>query len=502
MTVSSPFNSWVSEREANDGPSPQHESAGDGFFEHKATGDNKGSRVPTTAKAQRPRRLRQKISHLREQVIMRRLELREQRVGMREQHGIVRTLETQLLRQWQRYDGSLDQDAIAHLHSELSAALDELGPMEEDYDEKEDGLDTLEYDLEASEARFYKRYARSDPGQSHGTSSPYHSPTSTFSEQPDLPPTAPQDFLSPHYLYQSRMGEANAVQERLMELEEQKAHYLEIERQRNPLGIPLYQENVEFLSSYGSTYAAQSETLKMIKKDIQDLAIRIGYSTEKDANDPVILRGIGRPSENNAGHRQRSAVTEPGQAGLSNELTKESLRRKSETDVWNLPNDPQSSRDRINQWILERLEVSKFEVVMHRTILDEVLTDSKLDRKLDKERWWKLVHEYWQQDRAARSSKDSSRHASGLATSARPQELRSSLDPALDEVSDALEDPVSVPMVAKQASPAGIFAQPRDDKTANTEGYANDFIYRFDYLDLAAEPYLLSKKAPEKRSPI
>ncbi|KAL8706119.1 MAG: hypothetical protein Q9201_000821 [Fulgogasparrea decipioides] len=494
MIESSSRNSLVSEREANDGPSTQHESPGDSSFQHKATSDNKGSPVPTTTREHPSRRLREKISHLREQVIMGRLELREQRVGMREQHGVVRSLEAQLLRQWQRYGASLDQDAIDRLHTELCTALDELGPMEEEYDEKEDGLDTLEYDLEASETRFYRRYAQSDPGGSHRTSSPCCSPTSTFSEEPDLPPTAPQDFLSPRYLYLSRIGEANAVRERLMELEEQKAHYLEIERERNALGIPLYQENVEFLSNYGNTYAEQVEALEMIEKDIQDLAMRIGYSSEKNANDPVIVRGVGRHSENNAGYRQRSPATEPGQAGQSNESIKESLRRKSETDVWNLPDDPQSSRDRINQWILGRLKESRFEEAMHRTILHELLNDSKLDRK----RWWKLVREYWQQDRAARSSKNSSSHASGLTTSARPQELRSSLDPALYEVSDAPENLVRVPSVVKQASPAGIFAQPRDDKAANTEGYTDNSICRLHYLDLAAEPSFLTKKAPEK----
>lgn len=426
---------------------------------------------PTTA-TQPPRALRREIAHLREKVIMARLELRESRVGMRQQHALVRSLEIRILKQWQRYDGSTDHDAVTHLHSELCLALDKLGPMEEDYDEREDGLDTLEFELDAKEARFYKQHTQAAPHESDEHLSMQPSSTSTLSDELE------QDFLSPQYLYLSRIGDAKIARERLMDLEAQKDQYLDIERERDALGIPLYQENIDFLHRYDSEYAEHQKELEKIERDIQSLEVQAGLSNAEDTVDTVIFHDLDWDVEANTGDRQSSPVSEPGQAGRSGPSLEEYEypRRKSENDVWNLPNDPRSSRDRINQWIWERLEDSRFERARHKAELN--------NPDLDDEAWWSLVRQFWQLDRAARSSESSSRDASGGSISAKGQELRGSVDLDLNEASLAFRITTQAPSVSHEP--------------VLVTDYAEKDISPLNYLDLAGGPLAKTRKIPEK----
>ncbi|KAL8858322.1 MAG: hypothetical protein Q9178_005185 [Gyalolechia marmorata] len=434
---------------------PTNGSAG-----HPSSDVDHFSHTRATVGTQPSKALRKEVSHLREKVIMARLEVRERRVVMRQQHALVRSLETRLLKQWQRYEDSMDQDSFTHLHGELCLALDKLGPLEEDYDEREDGLDTLEFDLEAKEARFYEEHSEVGPEGLAQYPSTQRSSTSTLSDELD------QDFLSPQYLYYSRIGDAKIARERLMDLEAQKDQYLDIERERGALGIPLYQENIDFLSQYDNEYAEHRQELERIERDIQSLAIQAGFSTAKDTIAPVTFHDLNWDAEAKTGNRQSSPVTEPGQAGRSGPLLEESSRRRSENDSWTIPNDPRSTRDRINQWILERLEHSPIERARHKAELN--------NRNLETDAWWSLVCQYWQLDRAARSSESSSPHASGGSISGKAHGLCASFDLNLNEASIGLQTATQTPSNAHQGF------------LVTDDAYQD--ISQLNYLDLAARP--------------
>ncbi|KAI4183142.1 MAG: hypothetical protein LQ348_004735, partial [Seirophora lacunosa] len=375
--------------------------------------------APRTAGTHAPKP-RNDITHIREQVITSRLALREQRAEMRQQHALVRHLEAQFLRHLQDGEGVNDQGAMGRLHAELCVALEQLGPMEEDYDEKEDGLDTLEFDLEAKERRFYRQHAQNDANGSLESSSTQRSSMSMSPEEVNVNLAVRPDFLSPQYQYYSRVGDAKIVRERLMELEAQKDHYLEIERDRDALSIPLFQENTDFLLNYDGEYAEHVEELEKIEKDIHNLGLQAGYLDLHDVTSSITASApaIDEFSDISAEPRQRSPFTEPEQTRRPSSATSEPPRRKSEADVVELPKDQQSSRQRINQWILERLKDSPIEKARHRAILN--------NPKLPLDVWWSLVLEFWHQDRAAFSSPNSSHDASGAPTSERPQALRGS----------------------------------------------------------------------------
>ncbi|KAL9052759.1 MAG: hypothetical protein Q9206_004189 [Seirophora lacunosa] len=313
--------------------------------------------APRTAGTHAPKP-RNDITHIREQVITSRLALREQRAEMRQQHALVRHLEAQFLRHLQDGEGVNDQGAMGRLHAELCVALEQLGPMEEDYDEKEDGLDTLEFDLEAKERRFYRQHAQNDANGSLESSSTQRSSMSMSPEEVNVNLAVRPDFLSPQYQYYSRVGDAKIVRERLMELEAQKDHYLEIERDRDALSIPLFQENTDFLLNYDGEYAEHVEELEKIEKDIHNLGLQAGYLDLHDVTSSITASApaIDEFSDISAEPRQRSPFTEPEQTRRPSSATSEPPRRKSEADVVELPKDQQSSRQRINQWILERLK--------------------------------------------------------------------------------------------------------------------------------------------------
>ena len=416
--------------------------------------------------------LRKEITHLREKVIMARLELRESRVAMRQQHSLIRSLETRLLNQWRTFGNSSDRDTITELHAELCSALEELGPMEQDYDDREDGLDTLEFDLEAKEERFYGQDPQAELHENKERLSAEYSSTSIRADEPE------QDLLSPQYLYYSRVGDAQIARERLMDLEAQKEQYLDIERERDALGIPLFQENTDFLSQYDKIYTEHHRELEKIERDVQSLEIQAGFSKIIDPAEHVTFRDLGWDQEDHIGSRHSSPSSEPGlAAGRSGQSREEYRRRKSENDILALPTDPRSSRERINQWILERLKNTPIEQLRHKTELNRPNLDDKA--------WWSLVCHFWQLDRAARSSQNSSRHTSGASISAKAQVLRGSLDADLTEASIALHIATATPSITHEAT--------------LVIDYAEQDIHQLNYLDLAAGPRAKNGKIRRKR---
>ncbi|KAL8868614.1 MAG: hypothetical protein Q9174_004874, partial [Haloplaca sp. 1 TL-2023] len=421
------------------------------------------------------KRLRRKASQLREQTITKRLGLREQRVVIREQHELVRSLEAQLLKQWQTTDRLVDQKAILPLHQELCTALDELGPLDQDYDEKEDELHSLEYNLEAKEKRLYQQHGSLDGGDSQSSPSIHPSSPSSSSEALDYGPTIPPDTTSPQYLYFSRLGEANMIRERLGELEEERVHYLQIEQNRNTMSISLYEENVEFLADYPRLRSETLKELGTIEKDLQHLRIQAGLNDEEEASAVRAFDDFRWHTDDAAQLEQRSAVTERGHQRLSDGPGLEPPRRKSEADVFNVPDDPRSSRDRINAWILERLRNSRLEQGLHKTILN--------NPKLDKRTWWDLVSKYWQSDSAARSSNYSSRHVSGHSAwdERKAEDRETYTEPALHDPFDASQATRRISNMS-DIRPDNPFA--RLWTTVSTK-QGKETLKQFAYLDLA-----------------
>ena len=327
------------------------------------------------------------IQDIRGLVTRNRLELRERRVELRQERGQARELEAQLWRNFQNFwDGNtgLDKSTIDPLYLEINKIRDELGPKEESYNEFEDDLDTLEYRLEQKESRFYSRFEKtyredkfqpsltdssdgSHPAWSHGSTSDHTDNSS-----------------SPSNRYLSKIGDATIIRERLSELEAEQLHYLDVERERDALGYPLYQPNVEFLNTYPEVRAQYLEELRRIEEDLRTLG--------KEAGIPEHILDDETSSSASHGVPSRPASLQDVSPSSASIQVTAPPRRRSDGD---LSHDTQhiNPRTRINQWILEVLTNSPLERARHQAILD--------NPELNDSAWLRLVREYWKKDPAA-----------------------------------------------------------------------------------------------------
>ena len=214
---------------------------------------------------------KKQIENLRGQVTRNRLELRELRVELRQRHFKIRQTQAQFWRglqnQWNN-SRMFDKTTLQQLYDDIQRALDELGPEEANYDEKEDDLDVLEYKLGKLEDRFYD--ADADMAESKAGFARASSSISSRRSQSNTP-TQIEDEASLNYRYLSRLGDANIVRERLEDLSVEKSQYVDLGRDRAAMGLGLYQPNIEFLDTYEEVYAKNLFDLREIEQDLKRL---------------------------------------------------------------------------------------------------------------------------------------------------------------------------------------------------------------------------------------
>ena len=354
-----------------------------------------GRTIRREARAHRKRKInmaKREIESLRGKVTRSRLELRECRVELGQRRAKFRQMQAQFWRElrvhWEK-DAELDKGALAELYDEMDRTLDESGPEEESYDEKEDDLDLLEYKLSKLENRFYDTDAELSEGGSGFTSS--SSSSSIRSRSAVSNHNADDMSVSRRYL--SRVGDANIVRERLLELEAEKSQYLDIEQNRAAMGLDSYQPNIEFLATFEDVKNAHLDELRGIGEDLRELQDL--QKLESDLNQLEIESVSTLPSASH-GLQTTDIVSQPDVFRYEIEGPKmpdhSAIRRyKSDGDLPDVSDDAPTLRERINQWMFEILDDSAIERARLRTIF------------ADQTAWWTLVEKYWQKDLAATS---------------------------------------------------------------------------------------------------
>ena len=328
------------------------------------------------------------IRNLRDSVTRSRLELRERRVELRQERARARELEAQLWRNIQSNcdgDGLFDQVVLGRLYLEVNTARDEMGPTEENYNELEDDLGMMEYKLEKKEARFYSQFANTHHDENF---KPSFTDSSTESGRPWSHSSASEhtdNSSSPSNRYLSKLGDANIMRERLLELESERSHYLDLARERDALGHPLYQPNVEFLNSFPDVHARYLEELHRIEDELKV------FRNDASLPEYVLTRGTSSTASPDVPAKASSLqnvsrYSEPLPASTA-------ARRGRDLDAPHDPTAIPSPRKRIDQWILEMLINSVLERARHKAILD--------DPSLDDSEWLSLVRKYWGRDCAA-----------------------------------------------------------------------------------------------------
>ncbi|MCJ1452869.1 hypothetical protein MMC28_003214 [Mycoblastus sanguinarius] len=344
----------------------------------------------------------EKIADLRHGVSGARLDLHKGRKVLYTQHSTIRDLEAQFWKELHRREGSLaaiNDDPITNLSQELQQALDKLGLEEEDYGEKEIDLLVLERELSLKEEQFYHEF--SDPQFVYLANPDFTTPTpnclsprssGTETEGPD--PTNP---------YRGGFGVADVLRERIDDLVAERDHYLSIQQDREVLGVPLYQPNVDFLRNFENVYAGLKKELEEVdKQSVTDL-----YAGSHVKNDVIKQRKLeeenGQPRCSQAAKAGtlndrlsvRSMPVHPG-SKLRESIGRPKQFRfdmcKSDGDLVDTIRDCPNSLERINQWILNSMSVSAVERSRHWSMLNAPL--------LEQRDWWSQVLKFWHQDRA------------------------------------------------------------------------------------------------------
>lgn len=400
------------------------------------------------------------VHDLRDLVTRSRLELREHRVGLRQERAQARELEAQLWRNFQSHwdgNGALDKTILDRLYLQVDKARDEIGPKEEYYNELEDDLDMMEYKLEKKESRFYSQFTEipyDEAVKPSFTDSSYGS-GQAWSRRNSSEHTG--NSSSPSNRYLSKIGDANIIRERLSALEAEQSHYLDLEKERDAIGHPLYQPNVEFLNSFPDVHARYLEELRHIEDDLKALRIKAGVQENVENSETSTMASLETPSKpsslQNVSHYFESLpVSMPA-------------RRSSDSDVPQDRTTTSSARQRINQWILDSLIKSRLERARHKAILD--------NPELDDSAWLRLVRKYWSKDNAAHPLQSLPRNKTLQSVCAGPAcpdgdtntlSLHASLEPKTENISSAQTDVMNLRFVGQ------IFQAPPKSSVDPTDG--------------------------------
>lgn len=333
--------------------------------------------------AQEPERSQKRdIRALKDEILKNRLGLRELRTDIGQQRAKIREMEARLWKELQRHRNDpkdLSITVIDQLYEDISQALDLIGPSEEDYDEKEDELNILEFKLEGLEAELDSTTGSPENSirpRSFRSCSNSQSPIAMISFE------SPKEEIgidSPMRRYSSKLGDARIIEERLYELRSEKSQYLDIQRDRETLDHPQYQPNVDFLADFEKMYNEEFSQLQIVQMELINLAHEAGVKP------PLTIE---MPLQPMCTYSPRVQMNDPSEHTAANstdhpetsQLTTSPLGPESFSEMWD-------ARRRINDWILHNLRISPLERARHMAIMG--------NPDLDGTQWARLVEKYW-----------------------------------------------------------------------------------------------------------
>jgi hypothetical protein len=343
-----------------------------------AIGDSQGDEAAIRDESRREHqlnKLRSKTHDLRDQVARERLELRELRVELQYLSAKIWEMQGHFWRELQSQEGNQSRpiEKLRELRDEIENALDEIGPKQATYDEKEDDLNLLEHQLGKKEIRLYALEFRLEGS----SAAAFRDPSNPSSQQSrGTTPRLTEDENSIANRYLSRVGDANIVKERLMELAEERAHYLDLERDRLAMGLELYQPNLDFLARFDDIYAGHLDELREIDEDLQNMEPMTGLISLDDRDT------FPHEADSHSPAGSLKAQSDQPEGIIARDT---SGRPHSEGDVVHLSVDTLGIRRYIIQWISESWGISLPEEGRPHNVLD--------NPDLDDRTWLHLVRE-------------------------------------------------------------------------------------------------------------
>lgn len=327
----------------------------------------------------RPERKRLKseknrIARLRQKIMGNRLRLREKRRELRDEQANAIDLQTKLMQNIQLFWelGVIpDKATVDSVYASLKEARDRLGPLEDNYDWEEDEHNALEFQLDEEEGQ----HVVDETESGHPSTAPV-TPESEAAVGGSVNPIINE--------YCSRVGDANIIHERLIDLQIEHTQLLDDSEFRENHHISPYPENVEFLAGVHKRYHELNAELEKVEADIAKLgqeATEMGYDI--DLRSPIRIVHPLLPSKETPLPKKQPPFKE----------TTPILHRTTQTDdvLPYLVSDYVEVRSRISRWIFNQLRYSPLERVHYSNILVEELERDSIDD----ETWARNVMEYW-----------------------------------------------------------------------------------------------------------
>ncbi|MCJ1252999.1 hypothetical protein MMC24_000806 [Lignoscripta atroalba] len=329
----------------------------------------------------RLKKAQKRLTELREKLYLSRLRLKEKRNELRDEREMLIGLEAKsmdLLRHFWERGTTPDQLAFETLYHDLLAKKDSVGMLQYEYDQAEGDHDTVEAELDKEEESFFSSVPglepRSGPDKEEASSSSSETPPRTETSSHSKETKQAQNLYKQ---YQSRLGDAKIVRERIQELVLDYHQSSNFARVREKVGLGTKTE--EPPEDIALAYSTMVRELNMIQDDVElrkQHAVKAGcgISGHVVPNIPT----LDLPTRSNTRPSQDKSSTPTHQ---------------SDSALLYLHKNFTSARSRINTWILHRLESSSVEHARHKTILSAMRDDS-----MDDEQWARYVLEYWKID--------------------------------------------------------------------------------------------------------
>lgn len=335
------------------------------------------------------RKALRKHSSSRDILYGRRLEMREKRNELRQERVLLVNADDSFMKFARRFPERDHFDFEDGPYFKLEQQRDLVGSLQYEYDQAEDEYDIAENELVNEEGKLNDLLSKylnepSDTSDEHTSE-----PTLDSHLQLEEPQYCNEEDEARVRLaeYQSRVGDARIMEERLQDLLSDREERNSFAMKRETLGVDRGGSDEDFTENFEYRYTEIVDELVIIHADIERLKdglIQAGHVFPKaNSTDrpPEVLAYQAHP-------QPRPACSPlPRQRPLSGSIL-HSLQKNFAT-----------TRANISRWILNTFGSSPVECARHKEILRELR-----DESLDDEEWACLVFEHWKQ--AARSGDD------------------------------------------------------------------------------------------------
>lgn len=330
------------------------------------------------------RKALRKQSSLRDLLYGKRLQLKEKRNELRQERVLLADADGDFMKSVRQFSEQDHFELQDERYVNLERKRDLVGSLQYEFDQAEDEYDIDENELGNAEGKLndlLSKYSneQSETGDKHTTESSLDSRL-----QPEEPQYGNEEAGARAGLaeYQSRVGDARIMEERLQDLLSEQGERYSFAKKRENLGVDLGGSDDNFTEYFTYHHREIVGELDIINADIERLKdglIQAGHVFPK--NNPT-----DRPPENQAHQaisRPRSAHSPVARqralsGGMMQSLQKNFAMTRAHISA------------QISWWILNTFGSSPVECARHKQIL-RGLRDESLD---DKE-WARLVFEHW-----------------------------------------------------------------------------------------------------------